>query len=85
MAFGLLGAFLAGCLATQLAPLVIPPARAGTSPQKWEYACMASPYDAKATDDAAKANEFGQSGWEMIGALAHYGGGGDWCFKRSLP
>jgi hypothetical protein len=80
---GLLSAFLIGCVASQMTAFVVPPARAGTSPQKWEYACVGVGSDEEA--DTVKANEFGRSGWEMSGSLAHYGGGGTWCFKRPCP
>jgi hypothetical protein len=83
MVLGFVGSFLLGCAATQVAPLIVPPARAGTSPQKWEYVCMGVGPDDEWK--AEKANELGRSGWEMSGSLAHYGGGGTWCFKRPLP
>ena len=86
---GLFGAFLAGCLATQVAPLVVPPARAGTSPQRWEYACLQSQgprVNELGSQTAAVMNTYGQQGWELASAL----GGTDvqtptWCFKRPLP
>jgi hypothetical protein len=80
---GLLCAVLVGCVASQMAPFVIPPARAGTSPQKWEYTCVQT--IEKAPDKiAAFADKLGQQGWEMAGATAfdYYA---DWCFKRPLP
>jgi hypothetical protein len=37
-AFALLVVFFAGCAAERL--LVVPPARAGTNPPRWEYTCI---------------------------------------------
>jgi hypothetical protein len=77
-AFALLAVFFAGCAAERL--LVVPPARAGTSPQRWEYACgKLGTYD-DPPDFAAVANKFGAQGWELSTL------GGYWyCFKRPLP
>jgi hypothetical protein len=75
-AFVLLVVFFAGCAASRI--LVIPPARAGTAPQHWEYFCK----DVRGDDDAVSkmANQAGQQGWEMAGVDAT-----TWCFKRPLP
>jgi hypothetical protein len=81
MILGLLGAFLVGCIASQMTALIVPPARAGTSPQKWEYACK----DTGGSDDVANmANSFGAEGWDMASAAAR-GNWMTWCFKRPLP
>jgi hypothetical protein len=74
----LVGAFILGCVS---ASLVVPPARAGATAQKWEYHCIEE-YGAESI--AKKANEAGREGWEMVGAdsLAKYQ---SWCFKRPLP
>jgi hypothetical protein len=79
----LLGVFFLGCAAERL---IVPPARAGTTPQRWEYACK----DESGDKDVTKmANAFAQQGWELVGAGTRRGiGNGDdptWCFKRSLP
>jgi hypothetical protein len=72
----LLVVFFAGCAAERL--LVVPPARAGTNPQRWEYACK----DARGDENVTKmANEKGQQGWELS-ASGPYAA---WCFKRPLP
>jgi hypothetical protein len=74
---GLLGAFLFGCVASQMTAFVVPPARAGTAPQRWEYVCNAGRSPENIT---AMANAYGQEGWEMSG-----GAGPVLCFKRPLP
>jgi hypothetical protein len=71
----LLVVFFAGCAAERL--LVVPPARAETNPQRWEYACFKY-FDIGSTTE--KANEFGAQGWEMVSASNV-----PWCFKRPLP
>jgi hypothetical protein len=60
--------------------LIVPPARAGTTPQRWEYACAKIGSSEQAE---MAANALGQQGWE----LAAGGGGGYvlFCFKRPLP
>ena len=80
--------FFAGCGASQVASsYVIPPARAGTSPQRWEYNCVHAE-----TGITELANKFGAQGWEMTAAAGvGYGSGIAaehtmvWCIKRSLP
>jgi hypothetical protein len=84
----LLGVFFAGCATSQVvARSWVPPARADTRAQRWEYACQ------RATEDITRqANDLGAQGWEMV-AAAGAGWGGDtvhdhtmvWCFKRPLP
>jgi hypothetical protein len=73
----LLGVFFLGCAAERL---IVPPARAGTSPMRWEYTCKIEWGD---KDVTRMANEFGTQGWELTAA----GGSGNtmWCFKRPLP
>jgi hypothetical protein len=77
----LLLGIIVGCAAERV--LTVPPAHAGTTPQRWEYACI----DGLQPDPVAKAaNQFGQQGWEMVtasGAWANYAP--TWCFKRPLP
>jgi hypothetical protein len=79
-AFALLVVFFAGCAAERL--FVVPPARADTSPQRWEYTCMSGADDPAET--AHKASVFGAKGWELVGAGTHMYGA-TWCFKRELP
>jgi hypothetical protein len=82
--FGLLGAFLLGCVASQVTALVVPPARAGTSPQTWEYFCKR--VESFPTDQAtATFNTFGSEGWEMVAVATSPGPRDMWCFKRALP
>jgi hypothetical protein len=81
----LLGVFFIGCAAEHF--IVVPPARAGTTPQRWEYACE------RANDDVTKmANRYGIQGWELAAAAGEAWGGAMahdetmiWCFKRPLP
>ena len=76
MGVGLALGLAIGCAA---APFVVPPARAGTNPQKWEYSCFD---DFGAESVGSKANQMGAQGWEMAAAA---GGKSTWCFKRPLP
>jgi hypothetical protein len=83
-AFVLLVVFFAGCAASRI--LAVPPARAGTTLPRWEYACRNESGD----DDVSKmASAMGQQGWEMVAAssLVHAGTSDSitWCFKRPLP
>jgi hypothetical protein len=60
----------------------VPLARAGTTPQRWEYACT----DAFTEEATPTLNKYGQEGWEMAGMttpapLAR----ATFCFKRALP
>jgi hypothetical protein len=76
-AFVLLVVFFAGCAASAASHLVVPPARADTNPQRWEYACGSG---ASVEKVATMAAQMGQQGWEMSGVS-----GAIWCFKRPLP
>lgn len=81
----LLLGIIVGCAAERI--LVVPPARAGTTPQRWEYSC-----ESAIQGITAMANRYGQEGWELT-AAAGYGAGLGlsqeekmvWCFKRPLP
>jgi hypothetical protein len=83
--------FVIGCIAGGAASqMVVPPARAGTAPTRWEYLCSQSthsPVDA--------LNKAGEQGWELvtlfpstydkkIGGNLETGTFG-YCFKRALP
>jgi hypothetical protein len=78
---GLLGAFLVGCVASQMTAFVVPPARAGTSPQRWEYMCKQAVGEGTVTD---MANQFGTQGWEMAAVAGLSPQNAVWCFKRAL-
>lgn len=70
-------AFLAGCVVHDVVA-VAPPARAGTSPQRWEYHC--ENYDG--SDPAAlssMSNKAGSEGWEMAASTMRM-----MCFKRGM-
>jgi hypothetical protein len=67
--------FAAGCLVTSLTKSMVPPARAGTTPQRWEYFCHY---------DTSGFNLLGKEGWELA-AGATSGTVGTFCFKRPLP
>jgi hypothetical protein len=73
-----LGVFFLGCAAERL---IVPPARAGTTPQRWEYTCKDETGDGDAT---TMANQMGREGWELATAGTH-AYGATWCFKRPLP
>lgn len=82
---GFVVAFLAGCLARET--FIVPPARAGTSPTRWEYECME-----ETENVAANADKYGAKGWELAAAAGAGWGSGiaaghsmKWCFKRPLP
>jgi len=70
----LVAAFALGCAT---ATLVVPPVRAGTSPTRWEYHCIARAHLEDLQEDSSK---LGVQGWEMAA-----GDGNHWCFKRPLP
>ena len=77
-------ALLIGCLVGGVgAQLVVPPARAGTSPVKWEYACYQMGHFHSGKDVANIANQYGAAGFEMVGAGQP--NTSIWCFKRQLP
>ena len=62
----LLVVFLLGACAVMVAQeVIVPPVRAGTEPQKWEYTCPVIP---QVWTDAsqAKMNEYGSQGWELV-------------------
>jgi hypothetical protein len=70
--------FLAGCVVGGASSqLVIPPARAGTTPTRWQYIC---------TDDVEALREAGQKGWELVTATVagEYGTIREYCLKRPL-
>jgi hypothetical protein len=71
-------AFIVGCVAGGVGQrLVAPPARAGTSPKKWETHCFQERGSTEMVN--AKANKMGQQGWEFVD-----GNGSFYCFKRPL-
>jgi hypothetical protein len=72
--------FIVGCVAgATTAQLVVPKARAGTNPQRWEYHCaegLGTP----------QMNASGAEGWELVTASSR-GASTAWtlmCFKRPL-
>ncbi len=80
----LLAVFFLGCVAQRL---IVPPARAGTTPQRWEYACDET--DPGASDAMSMANKYGGQGWEMVttgeGGVGAFSRRVTYCFKRALP
>src|SRR5258706_16097918 len=87
--FIILAAFAVGCAATQVASqLVVPTARAGTTPTRWEYMCL------NANENITEnLNKLGADGWELAAATG-YGYAKltpitvaqermVWCFKRA--
>jgi hypothetical protein len=75
-------ALFAGCAAE--AQYVVPMARAGTTPQRWEYSCIRADDDDRAT---RLLNRHGDRGWELVAAAGEgaTATGVVWCFKRELP
>ncbi len=79
----LLVAFFLGCAASNAAQLIVPPAHAGTSPQRWEYSCKSAQGDGTITQ---MANAMGAEGWELAAASANATAQMPvWCYKRALP
>jgi hypothetical protein len=78
MGVGLALGLAIGCAAARF---VVPPVRAGTNPQKWEYSCFQEHTAESVVQDANKA---GAEGWEMVVGSAS-SGRFLWCFKRALP
>lgn len=74
-------AFIAGCVASQLSHFVVPPARAGTSVQRWEYFCVGQLGNHANDDVKAKLNALGQEGWELVLYESNYH---NLCFKRPV-
>ena len=74
--------FLVGCVAGGIgSQLVAPPARAGTTPQKWEHYCMRDP-------DVRQLHDAGLKGWELVTSTPTSGSefaGLLFCMKRPLP
>lgn len=90
LALSLTVAFLVGCLtATVATQLVVPPIKAGTNPQKWEYTCISNKQKGNIIQNS---NELGNQGWEMVAASGSLENGSGlakayllYCFKRPLP
>ena len=87
----LLVVFLVGCAtAVVTQSFIVPPIRANTNPQKWEYKCIDWKKDTP-FHLSSKLNKFGKEGWEI--AMTHEVG--DYslkasytagvCFKRPRP
>lgn len=68
-----------GCVT---ASFIVPPVRAGTDPQRWEYAC-AQPYGMTAVVEVEDLNKLGAEGWELVATQGAPRGA--FCFKRPLP
>ena len=87
--------FIIGCATGGVASqFVVPPVRAGTSPTRWEYVCIASKPGAFDRD----LSRMGAEGWELatsfigrydvessVGVNGAVGDGWGFCFKRALP
>jgi hypothetical protein len=88
--------FIIGCatggVSSQLASsqLIVPPARAGTNPTRWEYLCASN--SMLLSSDMTRS---GSEGWELVSAVPvheeHESPAGSradgfvYCFKRPLP
>jgi hypothetical protein len=80
--------FVIGCATGGIAAqLVVPPARAGTSPTRWEYQCAR--VDTEVADVAANLNRLGAEGWELVSVAPATSSRGTYgymlCAKRALP
>ena len=75
----IVAAFLVGCATTMVAaPTIVPPARAGTAPVKWEYHCVY-------LNDSTliqTLNKYGTEGWELTTSMAR--AKPQYCLKRQL-
>ncbi len=78
-------AFLTGCGAAAIAPLVIPPAHAQTT-QRWEGYCVTEQARSPGPRLTSIANTAGREGWELV-AMTHEGQTNvtNLCFKRPAP
>ncbi len=63
----LLVVFLLGACAAMVAKeVVVPPARAGTEPQKWEIISIKSSGGLHGKPQREVANKYGAKGWELV-------------------
>jgi hypothetical protein len=84
--------FVIGCVAGGAASqMVVPKARAGTNPPRWEYVCGESENEAI---PLAQLNKAGAEGWELAWMLPNKMRGGVgfldtndivYCMKRPMP
>jgi hypothetical protein len=78
--------FLVGCIVGSVSSqLVVPPARAQTSPARWEYFCFEAPNTPAQVTKAL--NEAGAQGWDLVEANSYGAINVDalFCTKRVLP
>ncbi len=78
--------FIIGCATGGVASqLVVPPARAGTTPTRWEHFCGEVEYDVLTRE----LNKVGAEGWEVVSVTARQfvRARSDlvFCAKRALP
>lgn len=83
--------FILGCATGGVASqLVIPPARAGTPPTRWEYLCGIDRADYDQLVDVKTFNRAGAEGWELAAMVSPRPGGTmsqgkiHYCFKRRI-
>ena len=79
-------AFVAGCAAQLAGQLVVPAARAGTNPTRWEYMCIDGP-GSTGNPLTTDMDKLGAQGWELAAGVGRGAEGAvpAWCFKRALP
>lgn len=89
MGLSLAGAFILGCVSAPLmGPAVVPRAQAESytpvdgSTHGWGYRCVTN---VRRDTFESQANDFGQSGWELVGSAPDIQDMQFWCFKRPLP
>ena len=76
--------FILGCVAgATTAQLVVPKARAGTNPTRWEYHCTTDAGDDLNRHPPKTLNALGAEGWELVSA-AYVPQDAVFCFKRPL-
>ena len=76
VALSVAAGIVVGC-AVASSPLIVPPVRAGTTPQKWEYICFDIP--SSFGEITRELNKLGSQGWEVFAVFKGS------CAKRPLP
>lgn len=80
MAALLLVVFIIGCAtAVVTQSFIVPPIRANTNPQKWEYYCADLRVYKTAHEVGLKLNQYGKEGWELATTQTSR-----YCLKRPL-
>jgi hypothetical protein len=77
--------FLVGCVVGGVGASLVsaPVARAGTTPQRWEYWCFQDTGRGP-EPTLPQLNQAGQQGWELVSAMTHNDVYGVYCMKRAI-